>query len=322
MPAARIVASGERTTPPFRFALLDPRPCGAAHAHNESVFAMSRTLGIEVTSAVLAARCHLGNIDPQHEGLNVKQAAIEAAIHWPLPREGALLATIRPDLDSLGAMAVLLVRSRGETISQAMQSRIAQIAIADRFDHGPWPGDRATQRDEHSVCRDLGIVGAVVADEAMAVADRVQFVAAWLVTGHLPHNAPRPALTNAQGGRSTMPNDYPVVSLHGARRIAFVESVHPGALRHAYRFAPVVVARNSAFSFRGAAPHVKYTIAQWCEGYVDCIGIARSLSTIEAGWGGSPNIVGSPQGSSSRLEVETVLGAVCAALAESSERAD
>lgn len=56
----------------------------------------------------LAERC-MANLDPQHLGGDVATAAIQAALAmWrELPPDGATLATIRPDLDSIGAMAVL-----------------------------------------------------------------------------------------------------------------------------------------------------------------------------------------------------------------------
>lgn len=84
----------------------------------------TNALGIEVTDPAAAALCDLGNIDPQHgHGAQgryalsaVEQngiAACDAALTWPLPPNGATLATVRPDLDSITAMAVLSLRDGG-----------------------------------------------------------------------------------------------------------------------------------------------------------------------------------------------------------------
>lgn len=72
------------------------------------------TLGIEVTSPILALRCGLGNIDPQHK-IGGDSSAIEVAFSHKCmpPKEGSKLVTIRPDKDSIGAMAVLTLKAQG-----------------------------------------------------------------------------------------------------------------------------------------------------------------------------------------------------------------
>jgi hypothetical protein len=93
-------------------------------------------LGIEVTIAEQAALCSLGNVDGQHwspatveqlrvgcwattEGAAVRgvrlydwvgRAACDIATEIPLPPDGAYIATTRADLDSVAAMAVLVLR--------------------------------------------------------------------------------------------------------------------------------------------------------------------------------------------------------------------
>src|SRR4051794_19352707 len=112
--------------PAYRFALLAP----TKKAVEQSGVLGPQTLGIEVTVPVLAAGCALGNIDPQHTAGEDGRAAIEAALAWPLPAPGSILATVRPDLDSVGAMVVLTMRAEATTIGCAARARIDEIARA------------------------------------------------------------------------------------------------------------------------------------------------------------------------------------------------
>jgi hypothetical protein len=86
-------------------------------------------------------RCLLGNIDPQHSEGNKDLAAIEAVMSSPLPPEGATLATVRADLDSVGTMAVFAIRSRlggsfDSGVGGGFEERVALVARADKFARG------------------------------------------------------------------------------------------------------------------------------------------------------------------------------------------
>lgn len=96
----------------YQFAMLDPRNIPAAAEANDKTFA-NPVYGIEVTVPALAKRCAF-NLDPQHSGGDANRAAIEDALTTELPTEGSTLATVRADLDAVGAMAVISLRARGE----------------------------------------------------------------------------------------------------------------------------------------------------------------------------------------------------------------
>ncbi|MEK7090349.1 MAG: hypothetical protein AAB930_02060, partial [Patescibacteria group bacterium] len=95
----------------YQYGILLTDVSPEADLHNNTLLGEC-TLGIEVTSPTLAARCGLGNIDPQHYS-GGSSSAIEEALMYPLPPGGACLVTIRQDKDSLGAMAVLMLRAQG-----------------------------------------------------------------------------------------------------------------------------------------------------------------------------------------------------------------
>ncbi len=138
----------------FKYGLLDPRK--GQEANNDPVFSGSYTYGIEVTIPALAGRCSF-NLDPQHTGGNGNSTAIEEAVNGELPPDGATLVTIRPDLDSVGAMAILKIREQKRGLDEhgvpylhiagsPLRMRIQQVAESDRFARGGYPGQSPSQR--------------------------------------------------------------------------------------------------------------------------------------------------------------------------------
>ncbi len=296
----------------YRFELLTPLATSSGASANEAIFARGPVLGIEVTVPALALRCSAGNIDPQHTEGDTSRAAIEDALIWPIPVDGTLLATVRADLDSLGAMAVLSLRAGGIGLSPAALDRVHQIAVADKFAHGTWRGPRPLSelwggdRDEHP----LGAIGCAVMDASRTLAERVGLVADWIIRGAVPDRYRERASREAADLRAELERGETTVDLRADERIAVVESGHRSAVRVGYCRAPVVIARNPAFRFQGGAPHLKYTIAQFTTGYVDLGAVAAALRGREPGWGGSPTIIGSPQGRASEMSLDEILGTV------------
>ncbi|TAJ42786.1 MAG: hypothetical protein EPO55_00730 [Reyranella sp.] len=307
----------------YAFALLRPQRARGAAAFNAGLLG-SGTLGVEVTEPALAARCGLGNIDPQHgpQACPEAPASIVAALDWPLPPHGARLVTLRPDIDALGAMAVLARRRMGGIMDETTLRRVAAIDAADRFQRGPWPGRRPLPRSADAA------TGVLDGDPAMAalaaecarpdfsLAARIDAVAAWLAAGDVPPvgaalAARRACDLIAALRRSRGVEPWLAPGLVATGRIATIEGTGPAALAVGYCLAPVVVARNPAFlGPEGEPPHVKYTIAQYRAGHADFSRLKDLLARLEAGWGGSATIVGSPQGCSSHLPLARVVETV------------
>ena len=97
-------------------------------------------------------------------------------------------------------------------------------------------------------------------------------------------------------------------------RVAVVTSTHRAGTSCGYAMAPVVVAMNPAFSYKGSPPIVKFTVCQFETGHVNLSAVFATLNTMEDGWGGSPTIGGSPQGVSSMFTPEVVAAVVAAHL--------
>lgn len=296
----------------FTYVLLDPRSNLDAFRANEAVFARGPVLGVEVTVPALAGRCVLGNVDPQHSGGDATRAAIEAALEWPVPPAAAVLATVRPDLDAFGAMAVLELRATAVELPGELPDRVRRIAEADRFARGPWPGARplpdasAWGSSDGPGEPDLAPLAAAVADATLPVVERVELVRRWLLDGEVPQVYRALADRNAESLRSQLARGEATFGVRAGGRVATVEGTHPGLLALGYRLAPVVVARNPAFRFQGGPPHAKLTVAQYASGYVDLVAVRDELAAREPGWGGSPTIIGSPQGEASALSTNDV----------------
>lgn len=302
----------------YIFALLDPRPVAAARIANDNVFALGPVYGVEVTVPELAARCVI-NIDPEHTEGRTDYTAIESATDVSLPPPGAIIATVRPDLDSVGAMAILAIRRwMGDELRNDLWMRLDMIAEADAFQRGWWPGPRALPSKADlwpsgaasaDDVRDLAPVAAAVNDYRLSLDLRVQIVDRWLTSGHEPDGYR--ALVDAERLRmvAALESGEIGVMVHGSSVVS-VECSNRGATMIGYCLAPVVVARNPSFSFGVGPEHVKYTICAFAPGHCDIAAATRELAELEPGWGGSPLIAGSPQGVSSALTLDQVVNVV------------
>lgn len=337
----------------YIFALLDPRPTAEAAAANEKVFENPvGVLGIEVTVLALAARCNLGNIDPQHSGMG-HCAAIELVLDHPKPSRGATLVTIRPDLDSIGSMALFSLLGKGViqygslpgsgdeeshtaiysvegvgdgdvgeiVVLPEVMERLDRIAWADRSARGVWqpaslptrenPWPRRHDADPQGDPSILGLAAAV-SDYKVALADRVALMERWLLAGDEPAGyrerieAERMELIDALESGDIKLHEVKIPAFG----IAVVESTHRAAMGLGYCLAPVVVALNPSFRFQGGESHRKFTVAQYEPHYVDLKAAVAELAALEPGWGGSPTIVGSPQGVGSTLTTDRVVEVV------------
>lgn len=219
----------------YTFVQIDPRR-DAAHFTEEQ---WGRMLGVEVTEQRYAALCRQGNVDPQHgmhmsrcrhphghhtsepplhggpctapewPAITSSDAACSYALRMPLPPDYTIFATVRPDVDSIAAMAVLVLRSLGffggsDPSSQlrelhAVQSpgiRIRHIAERDGFTPGAewvprplptvdaiWPTTVATV-EETATLAPLGVICSPAPGQmAHPLSTRVAIVACWLLWG-------------------------------------------------------------------------------------------------------------------------------------------
>lgn len=300
----------------YQFTTLDPRNIPAATEANDKVFA-NPVYGIEVTMPALAKRCTF-NLDPQHSGGDANRAAIEDALTTELPSEGSTLATVRADLDAIGSMAIFNLRTKGESLEPAMD-RVNMVATADKFARGGYSGPkplptRSNPWDESSATaessRPLAAIAAAIMDFKVPMADRVSTMERWLLTGDEPVQYRTQVEKERLDMITAMETGQIKSDTRSDGRIAVVESTHRAATSVGYSLAPVVVALNPSFKQGPSEPHKKFTICAFEAKFADIKSALAELATLEAGWGGSPTIGGSPQGVSSVLTIDQVVEVV------------
>jgi hypothetical protein len=313
----------------YSFALLDARPIPAAIEKNNGIFGCGPVFGIEVTVPELAARC-VANIDPQHSGgFQAGLAAIEVALNRDLPADGSILATVKPDVDSVGAMAVLYMRRMGVPITPEMLERIQLIAKADKFDRGDWPGRRPlpTRENpwpEHSgklPTQRLAAITSCVGDFLPSIEERVCSMIDWIMEEDKtfnPDGSTARRLTHyrevvereRQELITALENDEISYRLVCGGKVAIVVSEHRAATMIGYSLAPVVIAMNPNFRQGLGEPYLKYTICSYSDRPINLANVYSALNELEPGWGGGPTIIGSPQGVSSQLSMHTLVDVV------------
>jgi len=297
----------------FNCATLDPRNIPAAQQANDAVFSAGPVFGVEVTVPALAKRCAV-NLDPQHSGANADRAAIEDAAECELPSNDMTLATVRADLDSIGAMAVLSMRKKGLKLDSAKE-RLAQIAQSDKFARGGYPGPQplptrespwAESIEKSDETRTLAMMSAAVMDFKKPLKERVAVMETWLLTGDVPETYKTNVAKERMDLIIAIETGAIKHELRADGRIAVVETTHKAATTVGYSLAPVIVALNPAFKMGGGDAHVKFTICAFEPKFADIKSALAELAALEPGWGGSPTIGGSPQGVSSTLSVDQV----------------
>ncbi|MFH1482125.1 MAG: hypothetical protein ABIE46_01240 [Patescibacteria group bacterium] len=299
----------------YQFATLDPR--NATTEANGKVFSNPMVYGIEVTVPELAKLCTF-NLDPQHTGGDANRAAIEDALTTELPAEGSTLATVRADLDAIGTMAIFNLRAKGESLESVMD-RINMIATADKFARGGYSGPkplptRSNPWDESSATaesfRPLAAIAAAIIDFKIPMADRVSTMERWLLTGDEPAQYRAQVEKERLDMITAMETGQIKSETRSDGRIAVVESTYRAATSVGYSLAPVVVALNPSFKQGPSEPYKKFTICAFEAKFADIKSALAELATLEAGWGGSPTIGGSPQGVSSILTIDQVVEVV------------
>lgn len=292
----------------YNVILIDPRPA-SKEAMIELLKNNAPVVGVEFTLPALSQYID-ANIDGQHIAGGNGKSAIELAVEVELPARGTTLAIVRPDADALGAIAVLNCRREDELghigDMDNIYGRVPLIAEHDKFSQGSWSG---SQRDFTEDDLTFAALGAIAAKHTLPIATRVQLFEDYLCTEDCV--GLESARHQILDEREKCANESNVSIENG---IAVVESHHRGATELGYQYAPVVVIRNDAFRFPGVdGAHVKYTVCQWQEGYVDFSSLIKDLNEVEESggtWGGSKTIAGSPQGVSSSLNMDQVASLV------------
>lgn len=276
-------------------------------------------VGVEVTVPALAALCDV-NIDPQHECGDSQMSAIWAIASGEFSMLGfsnPVYATIRPDLDAFGGMVVAnLLREQGQSsLKEGVIARILKVHEADTYANaGEWQPRELFSGGYETPA--LAAIARAISDRSISIETRLEWMENWLVSGDEPtgyrqaYEREKQSIASAlESGSTKLEVKLFDDGLGGYKAISVVQSDLRAATSIGYAKAPVVVALNPRFPMDGGTGK-KYTVCQYSTGHVDMPRIWEQLSALEPGWGGSPVIGGSPQGQSSKLALETVVGIV------------
>lgn len=277
----------------FNYVQLDPRP-----GKENPTF----DYGIEIT--VPRFLSGQPNLDHHGEGATSETpSAAMQALTAELPEEGAVLATVRPDADSITAMAILASRAEGRSINKAL---VADIDALDRLG----PQAETTHADEPTA------IGRVAANFRMSMKERVAFVQD--VLEGTADNERIAELVAERDAEYAAAYEASEVRTEADGLIAVVESTHRFATAIGYEAATVVVAFNPEMAVMAKGEdgrfkptgetYRKFTICRFNEHVpMNWEAMLAELNEQETGWGGRDTIVGSPQNTSSELTIEAVV---------------
>lgn len=312
----------------------------------------AHTLGVEVTIPEVARQCWLGNVDGQHArgeqdeiglclglGLGMGapapgsiglpprawrgRAAVDIATEIQMPPDGTVLATVRPDLDSVGAMAVLVLRRLGIDLDHVARARVARVAEVDTFRPSaewtpsalptpdrPWPTGACPVDSTRELAHVAAICAPRFGEATLPLSERVALVAVWLICGDDPvDDSTATRILSACGvsavdpaGLARSPSWATDTILASRERVAESrrelarEASRPGAIEiysEPAHVAVVRVAHDGAFGLGYCvAPVVvafdqatpgKVTIAAYGPRYLDLARLRERLNELERG---------------------------------------
>ncbi|MFH1402213.1 MAG: hypothetical protein ABIG87_01135 [Patescibacteria group bacterium] len=309
----------------MNFFQIDPRPVG--REANEKFFSENNdVLGIEVTISQWAEKCSMGNLD-HHGSQDTAEtpSACEQAVKYGAsffgrpccgggwdtyscpdcdggegpPVAPKAMITVRPDADSVTAMAVISSCLLGQVIDRDLVKMIGEF---DRL------GPQAEQRDDRVVA-----IARVSADFKRSLAERVAWVQG-LLAGNSEQMAEVAELVDARNREYDEAKVVSEVGLVAGGRIATVVSSHRFATNLGYEYATVVVAQNPKMPVDfdlSQGTYNKFTVCRYnSHTPCDLPTALAEFQTLEPGWGGRGDIFGSPQGVSSRLSLNQVVEVV------------
>lgn len=279
-------------------------------------------IGIEVTDVETSRYAHIC-IDPQHSH-NVESniTAIEMVYQYRdrLKKmmsvfQKCALITIKPDIDSIGAMVIAKLCLSGDwEMTGDNLLRVMAIANSDRHGGGmKWNKRKKTSYFNNPLFSRFGLPIGLLSAIGMVgldISTKLAYMEEYILTGTFTKIDKFTANTlkkNADASSSV------IIDTVVDNKLVFVESGYRGAIGLGYRHAPVVLAKNPNYRFGkdGNIRGTKYTLAQFNINHIDFEKILIKLVELEPGWGGDiRSIIGSPLDSPSKLEKEQILDIV------------
>ena len=232
-----------------------------------------------------------------------------------LPPEGARIAILRPDADSLTALAILKSRKENRKIDSEL---VKGIGILDRLGPKSMEEFKGT-----SLEKKVAAIWKISGDFTVPLEKKVEFIQK-VLEGDKETEQEVERLYQERNQELEKAKETSEIKLVAEGKIAFVKSKDRYAMNLGYEKANIVIALNPEMPIMERTPdgkfkptgqsYRKYTIARLNQFVpVDLAGALKELNQKEKEkggkptWGGRGDIIGSPIGVSSKLEPEEVV---------------
>jgi len=277
-------------------------------------------LGIEITTKGFNGI----NLDHHKEGdTQETPSAIEQAYNlkeeeMPLEiKEGKKkMATVRPDLDSVGAMATILLKleNKEEKINKKL---IEAIGILDRMGPGVFKkeGKELLELTEeefekvNKICK-AASYNVLIKLRSLPFEEKVYFMKK-LLTDEIDEKEIESLYEENEKDLEKAKKESKIEDIideGGKVKAVFIEGSNLRAMEIGYEHAPVIIAYNPQFKWPDGHITPKFTIARY-DKYVkfDIKGFLEELKKKNPKWGGQENIIGSPQGEDPNISKEEMI---------------
>ncbi len=273
----------------------------------------SYDLGIEVT--ILGMKNDVdhhgekGHLPSAAEQVLESSQEILQTISW----ETFTLATVRPDSDSVTAMAVINLAHQGK--ENAIDKKLVRLVwVLDRL----WPQWLSKEDKDEETHKKIIAIGYISGDFTMSLEQKVQLVSEillWTID---------PSLLEKYWEKKQ--KEYEEAKTHLSiqeiipGKLVFVQWSHRMAMSIWYEYGTTVIALNPSMPVLASQDgkmvptwetYIKYTIAKYNEVVpTDIDAMLKELSTLETWRGGRWTIIWSPQNVSSTLSPDQVIAIV------------
>lgn len=281
---------------PREVVLIDPR-----NPNYEGV-----GIGVEITTKGFNGF----NIDHHGSGYTSDSpSAIEQAMTIDLAAlpEGKI-ATVRPDPDSVGAIAVILLRGEGKLPDEKI---IKAIGLADRKGPGVFKneGAKLLGLSEEEFEKYKKIVAAArykIVSQRTPLNKSVEFMKA-LLMGEISEEEIKSLYEQDQEELEKARNTLKIELICDGK-VVVVQGESLRAFDIGYEHAQVVIAYNPEFKWPNGIITPKFTIARYDSNvdYFDINGLRQELQGRNPGWGGTENLIGSPQEQDPQISLEEI----------------
>lgn len=273
-------------------------------------------LGIEITIPKLMLE-NVENIDPQHgKNANIESSAIEKALNYNLDKlpQGSKIATLRPDADSIGAMAVLELRSQDIIPDKEL------IKMIGKFDSYGYKKAQEMYPEIEVRQEEITAASQVCLGRDKSIEEKVTWMKK-LLTNKANYDEIQSInnkwLEDKEKAKKSL-EISPIVD----DKAVLVTGSHPQAFAVGYEQAGIVAAYNPNFVrpwIENDTACEKWTIARYSEAEkIDIAKLKELLNEYEKKysaenydhkktWGGPANLVASPQGYTSNIPKEKII---------------